>query len=69
MKAVSFVDHVFAMLESNSSSWRLEDVQWLQSHPVMLQLAESEESNARATHALMRLPKPSALGSNLPILR
>ena len=54
---VSFVDHVFAMLESNSSSWRLEDVQWLQSHPVMLQLAESEESNARATHALHALAK------------
>ena len=54
---VSFVDHVFAMLETKRTSWRLDHVQWLLAHPVMLQLVESEESKAKAIQALHELAR------------
>ena len=54
---VSFVDHVFGMLETQGSSWRLEQVQALHAHPVMLHIMQGRTSRSKSGRAIHRLAK------------
>ena len=54
---VSFVDHIFGMLETQGSGWRLEQVQALHAHPVMLHVMQRGASRAHSGRAIHRLAK------------
>jgi hypothetical protein len=54
---VSFVDHIFGMLETQGSGWRLEQVQALHAHPVMLHVLQSDASRPQSGRAIHRLAK------------
>jgi len=53
----SFVDHVFGMLETQGTGWRLEHVQALQAHPVMLHVSQDREARQREGRAIHTLAK------------
>ena len=53
----SFVDHIFGMLETQGSGWRLEQVQALHAHPVMLHVMQRGASRAHSGRAIHRLAK------------
>ena len=60
----SFVDHVFVMLETQGTGWRLEHVQALHAHPVMLHVSNDRDvrnREGRAIHALAKawMARPS----------
>ena len=54
---VSFVDHLFAMLETQGVAWRLEHVQALHAHPVMLHVMGPGKGRAQTGRAIHRLAK------------
>ena len=54
---VSFVDHIFGMLETQGSGWRLEQVQALHAHPVMLHVMQDGPSRSQSGRAIHRLAK------------
>ena len=54
---VSFVDHMFGMLETQGSSWRLEQVQALHAHPVMLHVMQDGNRRFQSGRAIHRLAK------------
>ena len=54
---VSFVDHIFGMLETQGTGWRLEQVQALHAHPVMLHVMQGGASRPQSGRAIHRLAK------------
>ena len=54
---VSFVEHLFVMLETQGSGWRLEHVQALHAHPVMLHVTGPGDARHRAGKAIHKLAK------------
>ena len=54
---VSFVEHLFVMLETEGSGWRLEHVQALHAHPVMLHVTGPGDARHRAGKAIHKLAK------------
>ena len=54
---VSLVDHVFSMLDTSGSGWRLEQVQTLHSHPVMLHVDQDSQSRERAGRAIHKFAR------------
>ena len=53
----SFVDHLFVMLETQGSGWRLEHVQSLHAHPVMLHVTTDKGARGSAGRAIHALAK------------
>jgi len=54
---VSFLEHVFLMLETQGNGWRLEHAQILHSHPVMLYIFGSGQDRERTSKAIHKLAK------------
>ena len=54
---VSFVEHLFMMLETQGTGWRLEHVQALHAHPVMLHVAGPGPGRKQVSKAIHRLAK------------
>ncbi|MEC8368429.1 MAG: hypothetical protein VXZ56_02310, partial [Bacteroidota bacterium] len=54
---VSFVEHVFMMLETQGTGWRLEHVQALHAHPVMLHVSGPGPGRKQVSKAIHRLAK------------
>lgn len=53
----SFVDHLFVMLETQGTGWRLEHIQTLHAHPVMLHVTKDKGARGRAGRAIHTLAK------------
>ena len=54
---LSFLDHLFMMLETRGSGWRLEHVQALHAHPVMVHVigaGKARQLSGRAIHQLAK---------------
>ena len=49
---VSFVDHLFGMLETQGTGWRFEQVQALHAHPVMLHVMQGGASRPQSGKAI-----------------
>ena len=54
---VSFVEHLFLMLETQGTGWRLEHVQAFHAHPVMLHVLGPGRARERASKAIHALAK------------
>lgn len=54
---VSFVEHMFMMLETQGTGWRLEHVQALHAHPVMLHVSGPGPARKQVSKAIHRLAK------------
>lgn len=53
----SFVEHLFGMLETDSKSWRLEQIQALHAHPVIHQAYGDKDQRWREGRAMHRMIK------------
>jgi len=54
---VSFVEHLFLMLETQGSGWRMEHVQALHAHPVMLHVSQDRWQRQQEGRAIHKLTK------------